>query len=450
MKRILPILLLVLIAGCSREQFPRVSPPLPDICLKGNNSITIDDIHEYLSGYKNIKDTKSSSVSVESILEGTDTVMYLINYQDGWELLSADRRAPRVFATGDNGNTTIEDMTSIPALKVLYDRFVESISFLKRNPDRPSSDDFDESWDDVLGPRYSWELISTTVIAEGDSVQNHLTRTSWGQGNPWNIRAPYGSSAMTYHCQTGCVPVAIAQMLYYLHQKEGVPYSAFEDCYTQEYVPDPIAPGVQEPLILSDVTFYSPSPANWDNMAMSRVDTTQSFAAVSALMVHIGALLPARYYAYQTSTPISYIAPVFQQSFLISCTGQYTVDMDVIADQIFSAQMPVLLCVSVSSGEAAHALLVDAFKFHYQVLEKKYRIPNPPPYDDPGLRSEALPLFYEYKTEYEIVVSNRYVGMNWGNEGSYTDGTWFSADVISWPMGYIYNTLDYMLFGFCQ
>ena len=316
----------------------------------------------------------------------------------------------------------------------------------------PSSDNFDESWDDVLGPRSIWTLISTSLVAEGDSVQNHLTRTSWGQTDPWNIRAPYGSSAMTYHCPTGCVPVAIAQMLYYLHQKEGVPYSAYGDCYTQQYVPDPVAPGVEIPLILqsSDVTFYSPSSTNWDNMAMSRTDTTKSFAAVSALMVQIGVLLPAMYFAHRTSAYASSIAPVFQQHFSINCTGQQTVDMDIIADQIYSAQMPVILCVSESSYQTAHAVIVDAFKQHYQVFEKVYRAPRPFPLDDPFVQGGPSLDLYEYKTEYETVVSNRYVGMNWGFEDSYTNESWFSADVISWPMGFLYDTLDYMVYGFYQ
>ncbi len=452
-KRLLPILLLVLIASCSQEHFSRVSPSLSDVSLKSDNSITLDDIHEYLSGYKNIKDTKSASVSVESILEGTDTVMYLINYQDGWELLSADRRAPRVFAMSDEGNTTIEKLTDIPALNTLYQRFVESISYLKRNPDIPSSNDFDDSWDEVLGPRALWTLISTTVIAEGDSVQNHLTSTLWGQTSPWNICAPYGNSAMTYHCKTGCGPVAIAQMLYYLHQKEGIPYSAYEDCYTEQYVPDPIQPGVEEPLILqlSDITFFSPSSANWNNMALSMIDTTKSFATVSALMVQVGALLPARYYAYHTSSLANCIAPVFQQNFSINCTGQNNVDMDIIADQIYSAQMPVLLCISANSGQTGHALIVDAFKYHYQVLEKVYRVPKPDPFIDPWLRGGGnLIDMYDYITVYETVVSNRYVGMNWGNGGVYPDSSWFSADVINWPMGYVYNALDYMVYGFCQ
>jgi hypothetical protein len=449
MKRILPILLLAAIAACSREYTPPASPNLPEISLSRNNSITLDDIHEYLSGYKNIKDTKSASISVETVLEGADTVMYLINYQDGWELLSADRRAPRVFAIGEKGHTTIEELTSIPALKVLYDRFVESISYLKRNPDTLSSDDFEESWDDILDSRSLWTLISSTVIEEGDTVQNHLTQTRWGQTGPWNIRGPYRNSSMISHCDNGCGPVAIAQMLYYLHQKEGVPVSAYGDCYTQQYVPDPITPGVQNALILhsSDVTFYNYSPSNWAAMPLSASDTTGSFAAVSALMVQIGILLPALYLPTSTPCDADDFIDVFQQGFSINCTELLPGNVNIIANQVYSAQMPVILVVSYNHYND-HALVVDAYKFHYQVVNNVYQAPVPVPLEpgDPPYVTE-----YELMMETETIVSGRYFGMNWGWDGSGMDGVWFSADVISWmPSVFTFNTIDYMLYGFCQ
>jgi hypothetical protein len=261
---------------------------------------------------------------------------------------------------------------------------------------------------------------------------------------------------MISHCDNGCGPVAIAQMLYYLHQKEGVPVSAYGDCYTQQYVPDPIAPGVQDALILhsSDVTFYNYSPTNWAAMPLSASDSTGAFAAVSALMVQIGILLPAQYLPTSTLSYARNFIDVFQQGFSINCTEQFSGNVDIIADQVFSAQMPVILVVSCNqTGD--HALIVDAYKFHYQVIEKVYRAPKPDPDPDnePGFRGGITPYIdmYDYKTEYETIVSNRYFGMNWGWDGSGMDGVWFSADVISWMPGVItFNTIDYMLYGFCQ
>ena len=438
---ILLILLLGVMGACSREYLAPTKLRYSDIYPKAGNNITLNNIKEYLGGYKNIKDTKGASVSVTPVMEGADTILYLINYQEGWELLSADRRAPRVFAMGEKGNTTIEELTSIPALEYLYQGFVERISYLKRNPEVPSSGDYNESWDEVLNPRSFWELISTTIIEEGDTVQNHLTQTCWGQVSPWNIRAPYGDSTMTYHCVTGCVPVAIAQMLYYLHQKEGVPTTAYQNCYTQQYVPTLTPPLILQP---SDVAFYNPSSTNWNNMPLSETDTG-SFEAVSALMVQIGVLLPTWYYKYQTATPVGYIADVFQQDFSISCIAQYSADVDIIANQVFSAQMPVILAASCSQN--SHCFIVDACMEHYRIIKKVYRSIRPLPVEDPELN----PHMYDYMTVYETNESARYFGVNWGWGGSGMDQTWLSADVISWPMGgYVYNTIDCMLYGFCQ
>ena len=444
MKRILPILLLVAIAACSKEYTPPASPNLPEISLNRNNSITLDDIHEYLSGYKNIKDTKSASISVEAVLEGTDTVMYLINYLDGWELLSADRRAPRVFAMAETGNVTIEDFMSIPALYALYNKFVSNVEYLKQSPEQESDVVYQDNWNDVLPDRtLGWELVSTTVT-EDTEVVPHLTQTRWGQGYPWNCRMPYENSYLQNHCLAGCVPVAAGQVLYYLHQKWGIPSAAYGESATSAYVPSSGSLILQSNDVQFDATTYSSS--TWNTMPLTNT-ATGSFAAVSTLLLQMGLYLEAEYEIGGTSAYTSDIASVFEDGFSIYSTGSYVVDFDIISDQIMRHDMPVILSIAYyyNYHRYGHSVIADACKETTRQIKKVYRrqIPSPDP--------ELFPQ-YEYQNEITVERLSRYVGINWGWNGSYmTDGidaVWFSADAISWDVGDVYTHVEHMIYGF--
>ena len=52
-----------------------------------NHKVTTSDLHNYFLGVKGVAPTKVSDISVEPIVNGLDTVMYLVNYDDGWLIL---------------------------------------------------------------------------------------------------------------------------------------------------------------------------------------------------------------------------------------------------------------------------------------------------------------------------------------------------------------------------
>ena len=62
----------------------------------------------------------------------------------------------------------------------------------------------------------------------GISTSDHLIKTNWGQKDPWNSSVPFVDGS-TAKCVAGCVAISGAQMMYFLHNKLGVPaqmYSA--------------------------------------------------------------------------------------------------------------------------------------------------------------------------------------------------------------------------------
>lgn len=74
--------------------------------------VSNSDILSYIHDIKGIgTDTKSlESVNILPIIHKGDTVMYIANYENGWDVLSADRRAPVVLMSCDAGNLTESEL----------------------------------------------------------------------------------------------------------------------------------------------------------------------------------------------------------------------------------------------------------------------------------------------------------------------------------------------------
>lgn len=427
--------------------------PVPSVRQQGSRdasyAISMADIQEYLSGYKNIPPTKSADVRVEPILSKGDTVSYLINYDEGWELLSADRRAPRVFAQCDKGNTTIEQLIGDnPVLGAIYKNYVGNMRLLKANPQLEIENEYQDSWNDVLIPdrALGWELFDTMVFFR-DSIQNHLTQTRWGQSdNLWRCRMPFMDSTLTTRCYPGCSPVAVSQMLYFLHYTIGLPESAYGESSTTAYIPTGASfLDLSDNDVVFDNSTYS--SASWDNMSLTVYDTG-SFAAVSTLMLKLGLQLDAQYKRDKTSASTGMCYNVFRESYYIDMDTSSTIDYDTISHQIRRELQPIILVISFDegSGRVGHAVIADACKEQYQVTREVYRRLKPIP--------EFSPLEHPY--EYMYVEStefvSRYLGINWGWEdlGMTNNGgtIWFSTDVINWHVGYTYTAVEDMYYNF--
>ena len=128
--------------------------------------------------FKTLLATRVSDVTVDPVMNGSDTVMYLVNYPEGgWELLSADKRIPTRLMVGETGS------------------------------------------DDIL-----WNLYNTEVVYLDSTYVNHLIPTRWSQDVAYfkwyNRYVPFINNlkidSTSGRCVTGCVPVACAQVLNYL------------------------------------------------------------------------------------------------------------------------------------------------------------------------------------------------------------------------------------------
>ena len=407
--------LFLITVSCSKEN-DAISPILigKGALVESSYAVTIDDVYHFLSDRAQ---TRSQSFRIDPVITGNDTTLYIINYENGWEILSSDTRAPRVFAQSDFGSISEKDLRSVPALALLYEQFISKIKFLKAHPDYSVQELFFEKWDSSSPKQRGQYNYKGNRSGVNEVVKNHLLQTKWGQGHPWNIRAPYTSINLQQHCLTGCGPVAMAQLLYYLHDNGGIQYSPFIDCYTYKYIPNNADYVCLEP---GDVTFI-PAMGNpnsvWDSMPLDSLCTGQSFEAVSTLMIDMGRVTNSRYYRLFTSTYAYELATSFISDFHMAINSE-DVDFEYLSDLIIQNNIPAILLIGHVSPwvywSNGHYVVADAMKEYYQ--------------------------------ENNGDLQGRYVGFNWGWDGQ-CDDIWLNTDIINWNiLSYNFNSLYYMVY----
>ena len=383
--------------------------------------VTRDGLRQYLQVYKGYELTKAlDKVTIEPFIFESDTVFYLINYDEGWELLSADKRTPKVLMKCLSGSISIQDLYFNEAESDYLTSMARNIKSL-RSLDGDSS----VSYNDSQNARE--ELRSVTV-----EEQDHLLVTKWGQSSPWNIYAPYTDSNMTTHCRTGCVMVAAAQLLYYLHFKIGQPaktYGYFSA--SDSYIPDGASYLV---LGLSDIFYTQSSMQNiWSQMRLTQ-SGTGSATYVSALMVRLGYLFQAHYMTTGTSSALYKTTQVFDSNFGISSQKTYTSSQfkTILYNQIMNRQMPV------GAGLSGHAVVIDGFRRETAVL------------DAYPLSSEAGNSDNEQPERTTTVTD--YVAVNWGwnGTGDASGGStiWYNMDSTWYVGGNSYSSINYLVYDF--
>lgn len=448
-KLFLSLLVGIIVLSCSNKEVILRSTDKASI----NHNVSLKNVRQYITDIKGFQPTKADAVSIEPIIIGADTVMFLVNYDNGWEVLSGDTRASVVLMKSDAGNISANDLHATPESSVFFQRISEGLASILHNPSFTTPDCFNDSWEDFfpidsippLNPVCDTVLLSIDTLSISTvKCQDHLMSTKWGQGTPWNQYAPYTDYTMVSHCVTGCVPVAISQVLYYLHNKIGVPISTYGSANCTAYVPS----GNDNPyVVLSDanVSFSDYSSNHWSSMALNQT-SSDNFATVSALMVRLGYLFEARYRATSTgvlnsvldNSAVSILSNNFAISSSISDYSWITTPQD-IEEQIYDNELPVLMGIRRVVSEnpttyAGHYVVLDGYKVVNYSLRYNYVIHN-------SLRPDAL--FSE-----EYLVPSTFVAINWGWNGLFdsTNGNtnWFNL-FDCWLVGNQNTTLNYSI-----
>lgn len=438
------------------------------------NHITSADLQAFITRYKGIPSTRTSEIRIEPILYEKDTVMLLINYEDGWEVISTDKRAPMRLLYSDKGHTTIEKLFNNPGKTIRMNSMGSKIAALRSHPEarlirktstetRSSMEENNEyvsmwsvvSPEDIVietGSTYAnetWTCIGVEKVEDIQETQTHLLTTKWDQGSPWNYYTPFTNSTDSIHCFTGCTMVAAAQVLYYLHHKIGVPVKAYA---TTTQIP-PISETdtsrtVTPAHFIPNGSYYS--SVIWDAMAKSgsKNDIGNIYTKpVSALMVQIACYLGATYKKESTSNDpigtsasISKIPEVFSRYFNINCNYSETSNFHFIHTDVFTNKKPVIAAASgirlSNSKSISHAFIIDGSQYHYTSYKYTY------------IKSNTIAPVYKYTYSN---IHEYYFQCNWGYSGNYDngpkydfgdDGTadsdgWYSWEFEQWAVGNI-------------
>ena len=349
----------------------------------------MNDLLEYVSIRGQIQATKSDiGNQIIPVLNAEDTVMYIANYDNGWELLSADVRMPKVLAMCDSGHlSSIELLYSNPAQREYLESLSNKIISLNDvDEDIVMADDnwsvitpFSESPDTWTG----WYLTGVQLYrTDTMHEQDHLMRTKWDQSYPWDTKTPYTNSNKTSHCYTGCTIVAACQVLYYLQDFFNVSIPIYGSCSCSAFIPD----GMGYVMLDDDnVTFDTAtlSDSYWDLMPLTYGNGNHSYAAT--LMTYMGYLLGAKYKSAGTTATTFKIYDVYRNMFGFDCVKTYfnNIDVNYLKEHIVDDKLPCILEMWNPSG-SGHVVVLDGFRqirrayiHHYQrhnnLAQRQYR-----------------------------------------------------------------------------
>jgi hypothetical protein len=397
--------------GCSKEDVPSTSSENIEP-FTTNNFVEPNQVYTYLArNHPLTKSDPQQTYSVAPYRNATgDTLMYIVNYPDntGWQILSSDSRTPAVIAEGETGRFSIEDGS--PAVQVWLDMTARDMEAVKTSRD----EDLNFSPEEIAAHKSLWGVGNSKGLDDRDFTLGHWEETTteyvevldkiehmtphWDQDAPYNAFCPLQSNSTTERAPAGCVAIAAAEVLYYLHNKWNVP----------EYM-------VDEGFCTGNVNSYSRSFSGSSSAVWAAMDTTNHSindpAPEEAIMIgHIGDVIGMTYHNdYSYALPANIRTQLFPLHGISCSHGDYD-SSDVVSNM--NNLLPVIVTATnllVPLDFNIHCFVIDGYKrtrivyrtYHYWVS------------DDPN--NKIVPPWYQpYETYTYSSPVIRDIKINWG------------------------------------
>ncbi len=394
--------------------------------------VTLDDIDAYVR-FKKLLSKETEVMDISLYPNEANPTLYIVNYNDGWEIISGDKRTSAVIASGE-GRFSTNDINSnclewikhlsseIALLKITKEETRNALEYMMFwkciNPDNyfiqeisTTRSGLDTSYHPVPG---HYELIyvdeNINVI---DSI-GHLIKTKWGQTYPYNQYCPIDSSHVPYdspeRCYVGCVPLAGGQIVNYYHLNDCCPA-----IYDSAYVNTREFPYTNWDLMRQ----WHKSPANW-----AKMHSTDSSRMAAILLANIGQGIEAKYDYYDGGTNASltalhdFLLEEYElESYDILFTSPYINCYDYI-EELLMEGFP-----SIIGGAGTQINNIDVYRHAFIVDRyKKQRVDYCYTYGFCPNDGYDYPFGDEVQYIYHSPASV-YFGMNWGFFGQ-GDDTW--------------------------
>lgn len=441
MKKFLFLLLAVSFAACDKatvtEDMPSVSYSSKTALVVSEYGVDSIDVSNYLSMFY----PKLCVKSVELCKVSSDIKVYVVELENGgWMMMSSDiRLTPLLAFSGegsiDAGNTYNHGFVLwIKRIhdKLLVDDYLESEecksniihwrrSMIGKKVENPKS---------VPGEIWAKRMLSHRVDSTG-YLRGPLTLTKWGQSEPWN-------SSLPNNFYTGCVAVALSQILYFNNHFYNIPNALYHnitvntsgplyDLYIGEYK-----------NIIVQRSGYTPYSIRWGQMKLE-LSSSGNAGYVADLMADVGERTNTRYSDNGSFSSLEWAYDALGEYSLQGEISGYTYNL--VKAEIDNNRVVYMSGEYEDDAQThGHSWVLDGYRevntthtYEYMWLVDGNQYEGELYTRDqvqalfPGERLEDGMISYEY--EY---IRNRYVHMNWGWDGV-NNGFYYETPGIDYP-----------------
>ncbi len=169
------------------------------------------------------KTHKSLQTCASVSTEGSDTLLYVFNADNGFVVISGDKKTLPVLAYSTEGVYDADNV--IPPVKMWLDSYRDQLKEIRRNETGAQNISVHASWE-------KWQQPSKSHKNTKPSVEPLLT-SKWDQGKQYNYYCPQDKDGVNGRAITGCVATAMAQLMYYFRfpEKGSGSYTYTHDVY---------------------------------------------------------------------------------------------------------------------------------------------------------------------------------------------------------------------------
>ena len=459
----------LLFSFCSKQDFGNVPPDTDDVMTRGDESpvtkaVSLDfQVHlDDAMYFAELSEPEKQVVEVSPIIQNQDTLMYVIQYDKGWKLLSGDRRIQPVLINEPEANRTPDEFAE--GELYTYQEYTHLLRWMKTYPSVEGDEQYLDFWQkldrrkgvEVIKTKASWdpsmfdEPYLFHKVVTGQSIQSeyleqigNLTYTSWKQTYPYNTKIPQIEvEGQNYQPRIGCVSLAIGQLLYYLHFEKNLSLGLYEDVSMSGTTScDSLGYYLNYSLSKSQFVLNS---THW-NMALYSSAETQQTINVQDFLLVIGEGVNMRYEPFGSRSD-STLASIYLNSINIQ-HEMTSYSSASVASEIRNGY-PLIIFAQLSSSNIGHCWLIDGYgckrnttyeNFYWEVV-----YPSDPSfypiYGDEYLRQSDLqaygqPVYGGMEESIPIGVQiSEYIMMNWGAGGQGLGSEYYDVSTNAyWP-----------------
>ena len=426
--KLLSLIIGVIISSCSQDDLFN--------CVDSEDVIMLSNekaINRYIEQRHPVK--SRSNTRLIPIIQHGDTVAFLANYDEGWELFSNNTSLPMVLMKSESGSFYPLDKDKKSPFESFYDNFIEDLS------SRPVCEETSAMWD-FFGNDMEAQIQSSSGDWVGnacdfaESVYNPKggrLKTQWGADEYYNQCIPYYYDFTHVHSSVGCNAVALGQMLYHSNKYFGLPKSTVT---TAVYDPE-----------TNQYNFSGDDTSVWSLMDSGEDESfkynKEKMMPTAVFLGYIAKIINSnfgRFFPAETSAEADNCSTVIANQMNVGAQRSFY-SWDNIVSTLSMGYPSLSVSFKTNNG---HTYIIDEAKQIREIWYDVFSFNSPIGGEDidDGESSENSGLSLDdFRKKYgnisydvAYVFHERWLKMNWGWEGQYNEVS-INADKVLWEFG---------------